>query len=82
MPGPLNIVLVLQMGIAAFVQSEFDTQATHAWVVGSQWGVDPLQSLSILHCTHCIVGESQIGAVVGQSVVVRQPTQAPVLGSQ
>jgi hypothetical protein len=82
MPGPPPVKVILQMGVAAAVQSEFETQATHVCVVESQRGVAPLQSLSIWHCTHCIIVDSHLGAVVGQSMAVRQPTQAPVLGSQ
>jgi hypothetical protein len=69
-------------GVAGFVQSLFVTHATHVSVPGSQCGVVPVQLLSAWHCTHRIVAESQTGEAVGQSIEVRQPTQAPVVVSQ
>jgi hypothetical protein len=74
--------VVRHMGVAAFVQSLFVTQATHVNVVGSQWGVVPVQLLSAWHCTQRIVVVSHTGAFVGQSIDERQPTQAPVVVSQ
>jgi hypothetical protein len=63
------------------VQSAFVEQPTQVFVFGSQCGVVPLQLPSVWHCKHVIVVESHIGAAVGQSLVVRQPTQAPVFES-
>ena len=79
--GPIAPNAARQTGVAGFVQSLFVTHATHVSVVGSQRGVVPVQLLSAWHWTHREVVESQTGAAVGQSIEVRQPTQAPVVVS-
>lgn len=66
---------VSQIGLSP-EQPAFDVQPLrHRRSWASQMGVEPPQSESLMHCTHCPVGR-QIGALAAQSELPRQATHS------